>query len=161
MQQTNEITVSVSGANRVELVEKLRAFADNLDGAPAETNGKVVTTKKPTTTKSATAPVDEEVDDDFKSEGPADGGFEDDGGFEEEQQPPAKTAKPAAAAKTGKAAKPKKITLDDVNDACKAHAQANGRPATLDVLQKNFKTQSVTALKAEQYEKCIALMGGN
>jgi hypothetical protein len=57
--------------------------------------------------------------------------------------------------KKGKTAKAKKITADDVNDACKKHAKENGREATLKVLKKKFKVESVTELKPEQYEEVI------
>lgn len=164
--EMSKITVTVSGANRVELVENLRAFADNLDGTPAAPTGKVTkSASKPAPAKKAAAPPADE-DDDFKADdgGAEPAGFDDDAaeeapaeeeGFEEE--PPKK----AAPAKGTKAASKKKITLDDVNDACKAHAAAKGRPATLDILKKKFKTQSVTALKPEQYEACISAMAVN
>lgn len=76
---------------------------------------------------------------------------------EEEEEdfttPPAKTAKPPKA---------KKVTLDDVNDACKAKAKSiggkAGREKVLVVLTKHFKTESVSELKPEQWAKCIELM---
>lgn len=167
----NQITVTVAGANRVELVSRLRAFADNLDGRPAETTGavtgKTTATRKvapPPAKKAAAAPVDED-DDDFKADtGESDpAGFDDDAagteeeGFEDPPPPAATKAAPSSAAGK-KGAKPKKLTIDDVNDACKAHAAAKGRPATLQVLQQKFKTQSVTALKPEQFAACIQAM---
>lgn len=162
--EPNKIAVTVTGANRVELVKQLRAFADNLDGTPATVDGEVAAKPaakaKPAPAKKA-APPPADDDDDFKAEVADDAGFDEadetealseEDGFDE---PPAKTAKGT------KTAKPKKLTLDDVNDACKAHAAAKGRKETLAVLQKKFKTQSVTALKPEQYEACVSAMAVN
>lgn len=130
------------------------AYDEEKKTAPAKTTGK----------KAAAPPADE--DDDFKADTGEANGFDDDddtvaeasfddaGGEEEEAKPAKKSTKSS----NGKA---KKITLDDVNDACKAHAAAKGRPATLAVLQNKFKTQSVTALKPEQYETCISAMSVN
>ncbi|MDH4164711.1 MAG: hypothetical protein OEW15_18785 [Nitrospirota bacterium] len=166
--EMNKISVTVTGSSRVDLVNNLRAFADNLDGTPAGTDGKVTgktAAAKPAAAKKQAAPPPVDEDDDFKADdgGAEPAGFDDDAaeeapaeeeGFEEEAPP-----KKAAPAK--KTAAKKKITLDDVNDACKAHAAAKGRPATLAILQKKFKTQSVTALKPEQYEACISAMAVN
>lgn len=159
----DKISVTVVGDNRVDLVHRLRAFADNLDGSPAEaTTGKVVSKTAPAkkAASKAAAPVvdDGDEDDGFAEDTGETNGFDSDEseeGFDE--APPEKKAAP----KKGTNGKAKKITLDDVNDACKAHAQAKGRPATLAVLQKHFKTQSVTALKPEQYETCISAMAVN
>lgn len=56
----------------------------------------------------------------------------------------------------------KKLTVDDVNDACKAKASSiggkPGRAKVLEILKKNFKTESVSELKPEQYAKCVQLM---
>ena len=61
-----------------------------------------------------------------------------------------------------KAAKPKKITIDQVNDACKARAMETGgkegRAEVLAILKKKFKTTSVAELKPEQYPAVIAAM---
>lgn len=68
------------------------------------------------------------------------------------------TAPPKKAAK----AKAKKITLDDVNDACKARAAATGgkkgREEVLGILKKKFKTTSVSELEPEQYAAAIKAM---
>lgn len=61
------------------------------------------------------------------------------------------------------AAKAKKLTTDDVNDACKAKAKAAGgskagRDVVLAILKKSFNVQSVTELKAEQYAACVKAM---
>lgn len=159
MESKDQMYVTVYGTNRVELVGKLRAAADNLDGSPAAVTGKPAkSTAKPAAKAAAAA----DEDDDFKTDsGGADpDGFDDDAGATQDgfTEEPEKKAAPKAKGSNGKA---KKLTLDDVNDACKAHAAANGRPATLELLQKKFKTQSVTALKPEQFEACISAMSVN
>lgn len=63
-----------------------------------------------------------------------------------------------------KTAKAKKLTVDDVNDACKAYARENGggkegREAVLKILKKHFKTTSVSTLEATDYAKAIKLLG--
>lgn len=64
--------------------------------------------------------------------------------------------------KTAAKAKAKKLTVDDVNDACKAKAVsiggAEGRKEVLGILKKKFKTQSVSELQPEQYAEAIAAM---
>lgn len=62
-----------------------------------------------------------------------------------EPEPPVKKGK-------GKA---KKVTMDDVNDACKKLAAKKGRPAVLAILKKKFKVESITALEEEQYADVI------
>jgi uncharacterized cupredoxin-like copper-binding protein len=94
-------------------------------------------------------------DEDFTPQPTETVSFDEDDEDVKEEEPPA--AKKTAAKKE----KAKKITLDDVNDACRAHAAARGRAATLAVLQKKFKTHSVTALKPEQWESCVAAMAVN
>ncbi len=72
---------------------------------------------------------------------------EDEDEEEEEDEKPAKKAK--------------KLTIDDVNDACKARAKGagkKGRDEVLSILKKKFKVASVTELKPEQYAKAIAAM---
>lgn len=58
--------------------------------------------------------------------------------------------------------KVKKVTVDDVNDACKARAMVKGgklgRSEVLTILKKKFKTESVSELKPEQYAECIGAM---
>lgn len=59
--------------------------------------------------------------------------------------------------------KAKKLTVDDVNDACKKRASKTGgkegRSEVLGILKKKFKTTSVSELKPEQYAAVIAAMG--
>ena len=63
--------------------------------------------------------------------------------------------------KTKTATKVKKITLAEVNDACKAKAKAggkDGRKQVLSLLQKHFKTESISEIKPENYGKLIEIM---
>jgi len=58
-------------------------------------------------------------------------------------------------------AKAKKVTIDSVNDACKKRAAAGGkkgRAEVLAILKKKFKTESVSDLEPEDYQKCIDAM---
>lgn len=75
---------------------------------------------------------------------------------EEEELPPPPPKKLAA---KGKA---KKISVNDVNEACKRRAAAggseNGRKEVLAILRKKFKTESVSALSEGQYQACIDAM---
>lgn len=74
--------------------------------------------------------------------------------FADEEAKPAKTAK-------GKKGGAKKVTIDDVNDACKTKAAAlgaDGRKKVLNALKKNFGVVSVTELKEDQYADVIKKM---
>jgi len=57
-----------------------------------------------------------------------------------------------------KAAKAKKLTVEDVNAACKARAARTDFKSTKALLKKTFKVDSVQDLKPEQYAKVIAAM---
>lgn len=62
-----------------------------------------------------------------------------------------------------KTAKAKKLTIDDVNDACKARAKEEGggkagRDAVLKLLKKNFKTQSVSDIEETDYARAVEVM---
>jgi hypothetical protein len=61
-----------------------------------------------------------------------------------------------------KKAKPKKLTSDDCNDAAKTLAKSiggkEGREKVLGLMKKHFKTESVSELKPEQYEKFCKVM---
>lgn len=151
-------------ANLIEGMEPKKAASTEATSATA--------TKSPATKKAAApaapAPAVVEEDDDFKADADEASGFDDDdndtvaeASFDDAAPEEVEEKKPAKTAANGSNGKAKKVTLDDVNDACKAHAQAKGRPATLAILQKKFKTQSVTALKPEQYEMAIAAMSVN
>lgn len=58
--------------------------------------------------------------------------------------------------------KAKKLTVEDVNTACKKKASdiggKEGRAQVLTILKKKFKTQSVSELKPEQYAAVISAM---
>lgn len=93
------------------------------------------------------APVAAESDDDFMA-------------------PPKKTA-PAPAIEDDfmappkpKAEKAKKVTLAEVNDACRARASGGKRDEVLAILRKNFNTESISELKPDQYAQALALMKG-
>jgi Tfp pilus assembly protein PilE len=59
--------------------------------------------------------------------------------------------------------KAKKLTINDVNDACKSRAMQTGgkegRNEVLSILKKKFKATSVSELKPEQYAAAISAMG--
>lgn len=155
----NEICVTISGTNRVELAKNLRVWADNLEGAPASKTGKV---------EAADRHVNDDEDEDFapkaKATKKAAAAFDDD----EEEAPVKKSASKKAAtsfdeedeeeAPVVKKAKAPKLTIDDVIGACKLYAKENGRPATLALLKKKFKTTSVSDLKPEQFAAVIEVM---
>ncbi len=85
--------------------------------------------------------------------------FDDDDAGEEESEEEEESFTKAPAAKAKKA---KAYTLDDANDACKARAAVTGgkkgRAEVLALLNKHFKTESVSELKPEQYAKVITVM---
>lgn len=91
--------------------------------------------------------TEKEVDeDDYEDEVEADEVDEDD---DEDEKPKAKKAK--------------KLTADDVNEACKALLSALGggktaRAKVLGILKKKFKTESVSELKPDQYAAVIKAM---
>lgn len=161
------ITVK-DGATNKDIAEQLRWQANLIEGMEPKEASKGGKAKPAAAAKAAAPAAAAEEDDDFKADdgGAEPAGFGDDEAEEsfeaaaEEEAEEEAPKKPAAAAK-GTKAKSKKITLDDVNDACKAHARAKGRDATLGLLKKKFKTESVTALKPEQYESCISAMAVN
>jgi hypothetical protein len=71
--------------------------------------------------------------------------------FDEEEEEEGEDEKPAKKGKT-------KVTLDDVNDACKERARNSNRAEALGILKKKFKVDSVSDLKPEQYEAVIKAM---
>lgn len=61
-----------------------------------------------------------------------------------------------------KKSKPKKITADQVNDACKAYAKANGANGvklTKALLLKKFGTQSITDIDATKWPLVLKALG--
>lgn len=79
--------------------------------------------------------------------------FDDEDEGEEDEMPAPKAAK-------SKTTKPKKTTLDDVNDACIARATRGNRAEVLGILKKKFKVKSVTDLEPEHYEAVVKAMLG-
>lgn len=54
--------------------------------------------------------------------------------------------------------KKSKLTIDDVNDACKKRAARSSVAETLGILKKNFKVKSVSKLKPEQFAQAIKVL---
>lgn len=81
----------------------------------------------------------EEAEEVEETEAPASASFDD-----EEDEPAPKKAKPK-----------KKITIDDVNDAARKHAQTHTRPATLRVLKENFGCESISKIPEEKWGKAL------
>lgn len=146
-------------ANLFDGIEPKAAASKELTGAPAV--GK--TTTAATTKAKPKAPPVEDADDDFAQAEEEDSGvdFDAEESSEEEDDFAAPPEKKAAAKKAA-APKPPKLTIDDVNDACKKKAASiggkPGREKVLAALKKHFKTSSVSELKPEQYAACIKLM---
>lgn len=101
-------------------------------------------------TEVAAAAVDEEEEELAAKPKPKKKAAANFGDEEEEDEEPA--AAPA------KAAKAKKITADQVNDACKAHAAENGIKATKALLLKKFKTASITEIDSAKYGEVLKAM---
>lgn len=57
-----------------------------------------------------------------------------------------------------KKGKAKKLTGDDVNDACKAKAAESSRSEVLAILKKKFKVKSISDLEPSQYAAVIKAM---
>lgn len=149
----NQVTVTVSGASRVELVKNLRAFADNLDGSPAQAKtGKVVAQEDVEETADAD---DEEFAPKKKPAKKVAASFDDEAEEEVEETEDEEVEEEAPKAKKAKAP-----TKDDVNEACKLHAKRHSFDDTKALLMKKFKTSSVSKLKPEQYPAVIAAMKG-
>jgi hypothetical protein len=154
------------GSTNVDIAAALRYQANLIDGtknlatpaepltvdedaketaAPKAKRGRPAAVKK---TAPASFDEDEETPAvEAEAEAEAEESFEDEESFEEETPAPKK-------------AKPAKITIDDVNDACKAFARENGggkdgREATLKILKKHFKVTSISDLAVEDYPKVL------
>ncbi len=138
-----------SGSNqptRMAQPEITDSFADDEDEEPAfrspnvtfeddDSDEEPLPTKRATKAKVAAASFDDEDED-------------------ETEEPAPKAAKPT------KAAKAPKLTLDDVNDACKERCARTNRADVLGILKKNFKVKSVTDLEPTDYAQCIKLLRG-
>lgn len=184
----SKISVTVEGANRVELAKQLRAFAANLDGAPAAKSGKVqaaddedetevdddsddeeeskpakkkagkkVTKKKVVDDNDEDDSDDDDSDDDDNAETEDDDDDDadedtDSDDSDDEDEKPAKKKAPAKKAK---------VTIKDVNAACKAYAKSLGKTGfekTQALLKKKFKVSSISDLKPEHYATAVKLL---
>jgi hypothetical protein len=123
--------------------------AEEVDETPeADEDEDFAPKKKTAGKKAAAAAFDDDADED--TSGAIADDEEEDEGFME------------APAKKAPAKKAKKLTVDDVNDACKERAARTGgkegRAEVLALLKKNFKTASVSEVKPEDYEKLVKIM---
>lgn len=127
---------------------------------------KILVRKKPSAKKAQSFEEDDEAEETQEPEATA---------FEEDDEDEMPVAKPKAKAKsfddddeddeepapvkTKKSKALPKITLDDVNDACQERALRTGgkkgREEVLAILKKQFKTNSVSGLKPDQYGAVI------
>jgi len=177
-----QITITVKdGATNTEIAAALRWRANLIDGMEPKAASSVANTSTPGEVKTATkakaqaAPApeaDDAGDEDFaaapakKTSGKkaaAAASFEDEDDSAEEAQTSSEADDAgddddfmAEAPKTK--AKAKKITVNDVNDACKAKAKASDRKAVLAILKKQFGVTSVTELDQKQYADVIKAM---
>ncbi len=120
---------------------------------------------------------EEEAEEDFapkKKAGKKKAAFDEDEGAEEsEEEESEEDEEEAAPKKKGKAAKAKKLTTDDLNDACKARVArlietGNGkvtgkmaRDNVLKLLKKNFGVETVSEIdEQDDMENAIKLLGG-
>lgn len=129
------------------LEPKVASSRANTD-TPAEETPAPKKTKAKTAAKVKAAPAsfDEDEETTEVEEPAAEEGFDEES-FEDETPAPKKT-------------KAAKLTLDNINDACKAFARENGggkdgREAVLKILKKNFKVTSISELDVEDYPKVL------
>ncbi len=148
------VKVTVEGESRVELVKRLRAFADNLDGAPATKTGKVISKAAEEEVEEVEEVEETEEDTDFAP--PKKTGKKAGASFEDETEPEAEAEAEEEAPAPKKSAKTKAPTKADVTEACKAHAKKHGFDVTKALLMKKFKTSSMGALDEKQYAAVIA-----
>lgn len=166
------------GAETKQFLMDLTKIVERMEKASASTTTTVrVGDVSKTVTKKAAAieeeedeieaAVEAEEDEDFapkKSKGKkaAAAAFDDDEPVEEPEATEEEEEDFTTPAPKKAAAKAKKLTIDDANDACKARAARTGgkegRAEVLALLKKNFKTQSVTDVKPEDYEKLVKIM---
>lgn len=143
------VQIVVTGNSVKDVANRMRELADEM--------------YKPTTKKIA-AEVEEDDEDESEEAGEeneddidAEDEEDEDEAIEEDDEDSDEEEKPAV-----KKGKVKKLTANDVNDACKSLASSiggkKGREKVLSILKKKFKTESVSELKPEQYAKCIAAM---
>lgn len=184
MENTTQITVNVkSNASNSEIATALRWRANLFDGMEPKAACSVEATSTPslgkvskaTTAKAAPAAETEAADDeDFggsakkstkgkAAPAKAAASFDEEELNEEQAEESAETESSddegdfMEAAPAKKETK-KKITVNDVNDACKAKAAASDRKTVLGILKKKFNVTSVTELDAKQYADVVKAM---
>ena len=154
-------------ATSTEIAKSLRQYADMFEGADTtemdtrknpyseeDDETEVVTPVKASSKKGGKKAASFDDDEDDTGTTAAASAIEDD---EDEDDGFMEAPKKTAAVTKGKT-KTKKITIEDVNDACKKFGKANGRPNVLKVLKKQFKVESVTELEPTQYAAVIEAM---
>lgn len=166
--ETTQLTLTFEGSpSPAVIAAKLRFQAGLLEGMDPKkaANRKNTDAAEAAPLEAEAAPLEEdetieETDDEFaskkkssKKKASVDFGTEDEEDTAEEPVEDEAEEEPPPPKKKAKAP-----TLDDVNRACKAYSKENGFDETKALLQKKFKTSSVTKLKPEQYAQVIAVM---
>ena len=121
--------------------KKKKVEATDDDDEPVDDSGdddEEKAPKKKAGKKAAAADEDDDSDTDEETESATDDA-------DDEEEKPAKK-------------KAKKVTLDDVNDACKARAAGGKRKEVLKILKKNFGVETVSDLESDQYGAVIKAM---
>lgn len=152
------------GTPPTDMAAKLRFHAGLLEGMPAKTAASRKNTDAPV--KAAPEPEiedEESEDEDFapaakKTKAKAAAASFDDEDEETEAVESEDEEEVEEAPKKKTAAKAKKVTLDDANDACKAHAAENGLKATKALLKKKFGTDTLSEVKPDKYAAVVAAM---
>jgi hypothetical protein len=143
---TDKLETMEDLVSRLEKAVSGASKAQKTEAAPAE--------EEPEEAETADAEDDEDFSAKPKPKKKAGKTFDDEDGEEAEPEPQPEE-KPA------KKAKAKKLTPDDVNDACRARAKAwgkNGVQKVRDILEKKFSTKSVLELEESQYGEVIEAM---
>lgn len=166
-----QITITVKdGATNKDIATQLRFQAGLIEGLPPKVASSRKNTEAPAQTEEVEETEELDEDDDFAAapaktakkataKKAAAAAFEDEEETEVEEtsdddfmeEAPVKKAAPK------KNAKGLKLTVNDVNDACKAKAAKTSRKDVLKILKK-FDVASVTELSADQYGEVIAAM---
>jgi hypothetical protein len=160
-----EMRISFSfpeGTGPQAIAAKLRFQAGLIEGMePKAASSRKNTDGKAPYRKAAAAPVEAEESLETASEGLDDQESFDLGSDEGVEETLEETLDDAAAKKAAAAPKLKKVTIAEVNDACKARAKAGGkkgREQVLAILKKHFKTESVSEIKPELYGEVLQAM---
>lgn len=168
MEPTMQITLTLpANADNASIAAALRMRAGIFEGQSAKDAASRKNTDGAKTTKKSAAAQTDSFDDDTTDDiGDVDASDDFDTAADEDTETLDAsddsdddfTAPPATTKKTGKA---KKVTIAEVNEACKARAKAGGkegRAQVLKILKKHFKTESISEIKPEQYGKVIQAM---